>query len=82
MFRLIDPIDKVCTLPFHATMPSDRSQRRIDRLMVDIEAAPDQRHQRKVVQLTKCVVVADLGCSIAVRFMLTAGRSVGGARGC
>ena len=60
-------------------MVSDRFQRRIDRLLDDIEAAADQRNWQTVVQLADDVLVADPGNTDAVNFLATAERALAGS---
>ncbi len=60
-------------------MASDRFQRRIDRLLDDIEAAADQRDWQKVAQLAHDVLIADPENSDALSFLATAERTIVGS---
>ena len=55
---------------------SDRSQRRIDRLMDQIEEAADQRDWQRVRELSKDVLLANAGNSDAQNFLALAERAL------
>ena len=57
-------------------MASERFQRRIDRLLDQVEEAADQRDWEKVGQLAKDVLVLDPENSDAINFLAAAERSL------
>ena len=57
-------------------MASDRFQRRIDRLMDQIEEAADQRDWQRVREFSNDVLLADAGNSDAQNFLALAERAL------
>ena len=62
-----------------AILASDRFQRRIDRILDEIERAADQRDWTKVCQLAQDVMVLEPDNADAIKFLAAAERGAGGS---
>ena len=72
-------MDKFAGPRYDASMASDRFQRRIDRLLDQVEEAADLRDWQKVAQVAQDVLVAEPGNADAANFLAMAERALGGS---